>query len=298
LSRKQTQDIDRKSLKLLALGVLWPTGIGVPLVLIAQAGTISRAAIFVLVVVGSSCLSIAVRLHGWSRRFSRCAILYAAIWGGLSTLGWVARPQPKVAAIEMKISPSGFPISIPAHSTVSILRINPNRILDATGDYLLKLDNTRGVDVSWPSDQDVTAKIPNEYETVFRVEIANHSVETLATGELLFRITYNAGSLGGGCMPPKGTPTYQNDFVLIPQLDPGKTFEFYAINETSSCAWLIPPDAITAKLTSDAAERQVQLKFNSDPLYMSGAPWFPPTKIAWGALPSRPRSYQIMRKEY
>jgi hypothetical protein len=290
--------IDKKSLKLLWLSLFWGIGAAVLVTLIAEAGSIARGRVLVLVVLGALFFSIAVYIHGWLKSWTKAILLFVGIWGGLFTIGWEALPQPKVAALEMKISPSGFPISIPAHSTTSILRINPNRILDATGDYLLKEDNTRGVDVTWPSQKEIDSKKPDDYETIFRVQVANHSPETLITGRLLFHISYNVGLFGGGCMPPKDTPKYQDDVVLLPQLDPGKSFEFYAVNESSKCAWLIPPDKVTVRMTSDENERQVPLTLNADPLYASGAPLFPPTKIMWEALPTRPNSYQIMRQEF
>ncbi len=191
------QAIDKKSL---ALSILWTTGISVLLILISQAWTIPRWAIVILVIVAALCLSIAVWMHGWARQWTKRILLFAGIWGSLGTVGWRVRPQPKEAAIEMKISPSGFPISIPAHSTTSILRINPNRVLDATSDYLLKLDNSRGADVTWPSQKEIDSKKPEDYETVFRVQVVNHSLETLASGKLLFHVSYNNGTLSG-CMP-------------------------------------------------------------------------------------------------
>lgn len=289
------QAIDNKTL---ALGILWTTGISVILILISQTGTIPRWAIIILVTLGAMCLSIAIRMHGWATHSTKGILLYAAIWGSLGAVGWRVRPQAKIAVVEMAISPSGFPISIPAHSTISILRINPNRILDATGDYLLKADNTRGADVTWPSQKEIDSKKPNDYETVFRVQVTNHSPEALVTGKLLFHVSYNVGLSGGGCMPPKGPTNYQDDTILLPQLDPGKSFELYAVNESPMCAWFIPPGKVTVRMTSDEMERQVPLTFNADPLYSSGSPVFPPTKITWEALPPRPNSYQIMRQEF
>jgi hypothetical protein len=284
------QDIGKNSL---ALSILWSTGIGVPLTLISQAGTTPAWAVASLLIVAAACLSIAVWMHGWAKR----KLLVATVWGCLGVIGWRVWPQPKVPAVEMKISPSGFPISIPAHSTTSILRINPNRILVATGDYLLKLDNTRGAEVTWPSQEEVNSKKSDDYETVFRVQLINHSLNTLVSGKLLFHVSYNNDTLAG-CMPPTNSPNYQNDFVLVPELDPGRAFEFYAVNETSKCAWLLPPDKAVIRMIGDEEEKQVPLTFNSDPLYATGVPLFPPTKIAWYALPTKPNSYQISRKEY
>jgi hypothetical protein len=112
-------------------------------------------------------------------------------------------------------------------------------------------------------------------------------------GKLLFQLAYNAGLPGGGCIPSKGKQEYQKDFVLLPQLDPGKSFDFYAINQSSLCVWLIPPETATIKMTSDNAERAIPLTWDKNPLYASGAPVFAPTKIKWETLPSKPNSYQI-----
>jgi hypothetical protein len=296
-SKVLNHTIDKKSLKMLWLSVCWGGGGAVVITLIAGAGAINRWAVIALVILGSLFFPVAVYLHGWMKVRVKAIGILVVIWGSMAAVGWLVRPQQRVVSIEMKISPSGFPISIPAHSTTSILRINPNRLLDATGDYLLKLDNTRGAEVTWPSQEEIDSKKSEDYETVFRMQVINHSLETLVSGKLLFHVSYNNGTLTG-CMPPKNTPNYQNDFVLVPSLDPGKSFEFYAVNETSMCAWLIPPDKIAIKMIGDEKEKQVPLAFNSDPLYASGAPLFPPTKIAWYALPVKPNSYQISRKEY
>jgi hypothetical protein len=106
---------------------------------------------------------------------------------------------------------------------------------------------------------------------------------------------YNSGLSGGGCIPPQEKTGYQKDFILLPQLDPGKSFDFYAINQSSSCVWLIAPEMATIKMASDDTERQVALTLDKDPLYVSGAPVFPPTKIKWEILPSKPGGYEVQR---
>jgi hypothetical protein len=178
---------------------------------------------------------------------------------------------------------------------VSILRLHPNIVLSDLQDYLLKDTNDTGKEFFWPSQPEIDSKAPNDREAVLHLEIANHSQETLVSGKLLFRLEYNTGLSGGGCMPPKEKPAFQEDFILIPQVDSGKSFDFYVVNQSSYCVWLIPPETAFVKMISDATERQVALTFDKNPLYMSGAPVFSPTTIKWEALPTRPNSYQIQR---
>jgi hypothetical protein len=284
---------DRKALKNLLLSILWGGGVAVAITLLASAGSITRLRIVVLAIIGFAMFSIAVHLHAWPKSRRRATLALIGVVMGV--LGWQALPQPKIAAVEMRISPSSFPISIPQHSIVSILRLHPNIILSDTNDYLLKDENTQNKEFFWPSQAEIDSKTSDDYETVFRVEIINHSQEPLASGKLLFQLLYNAGLSDDGCMPPKEKLEYQKDYVLLPQLDPGKSFDFYAVNQSSLCVWLIPPDIATIKMTSDSKERPVALTRDKNPLYASGVPIFPPTKIKWETLPSRPNSYQVLR---
>jgi hypothetical protein len=99
-------------------------------------------------------------------------------------------------------------------------------------------------------------------------------------------------------MPPKGNVEFQKDFVLLPQLDPGKSFDFYAVNLSSSCVWLIPPDTADVEMIGEDTESAVPLVRDRNPLYASGAPIFPPTVVQWEGIPSRPNGYQIQRIVY
>jgi hypothetical protein len=172
--------------------------------------------------------------------------------------------------------------------------LHPDIILSDTNDYLFKDENTQSKEFSWPSETEIDSKDPKDYETVYRVEFINHSGEALESGKVLFQLMYNTG-VSSGCRSPKEKPEFQKDFILLPQLDPGKSFDFYAINQSSSCVWLIPPEVATIRMTSDETDRQIALTLNKDPLYASGVPVFPPTKIKWEALPSRPNGYQVGR---
>jgi hypothetical protein len=285
---------DKKSVKFLWLSILWAAGLSVVLTLVAGAGSITRFRVLLLTIFGVVFFSIAAHLHGWTRPWTQAILIFVVIVVVTGIFGWQALPQPRTAVIEMRISPSSFPISIPAHSVISILRLHPNIVLSDASDYLLKDENTQDGEFLWPSQSEIDSKDAKDYETVFRVELINHSGESLTSGKVLFHLMYNSGT-PVGCMPAKDKPEYQNDFILLPQLDPGKSFDFYAVNQSSLCVWLIPPDVATIKMTSDDAERQVVLTFDKNPLYASGAPVFPPTKIKWDALPSRPNSYQVSR---
>jgi hypothetical protein len=201
---------------------------------------------------------------------------------------------PKPPLIEMRISPSGFPISIPPHSLVSILRVHPYIPLTDSNDWLLKDSNDTGKEVVWPSQTEIDSAPSEAHETVYRVEVTNHSAETLVGGKLTFQLQYGPGA-SIGCMPSPDNAKAE-DVVLISPLDPGKSFEFFAINQSDLCAWLIPPVSAVVRMANDEAERQVPVTFDKDPLYGSGAPSFIPTKIKWEGLPQKPGPhYQIQR---
>jgi hypothetical protein len=221
----------------------------------------------------------------------RCIALLAP---AVCTTLWGRELWPKPPLIEMRISPSGFPLSIPPHSLVSILRIHPYIALTDSTDFLLKDSNDSGKEFFWPSQQEIDSKSPDDHETVYRVEVTNHSPETLVSGKLSFQLQYGPGA-STGCMPSADS-VKREDVVLMPQLDPGKSLEFYAINQSDLCAWLIPPGIATIRMMNDETERQVPLTFDKNPLYNSGAPSFMPTKIKWEGLPKTPGPhYQIQR---
>jgi hypothetical protein len=138
------------------------------------------------------------------------------------------------------------------------------------------------------------SKAPSEYEQVYRLELANHSHEVLERGKIEFGVKYNNGQKGGSCFAPANSNPDQTDTVLIPPLDPGKTFEFYAVNQSNFCSWLVPPNSITAKMSGDEAERTLPLTFDKNPLYAAGAPVFQATTIKWKGLPTRNPGYRLM----
>jgi hypothetical protein len=222
---------------------------------------------------------------------SRCIALLILI-SSTTLLGMVFWPPPPLIA--MQISPSVFPVSVPPHSVVSILRIHPYVGLTDSDDWLLKDSNDSDKEYFWPSQQEVDSKDQNAHEGVYRIAITNHSQQTLMNGKLSFQLQYSPGALTG-CKPSTDS-VKREDVVLIPQLDPGKSFDFYAINQSNLCAWLIPPDTATVRMTSDETERQAPLTFDKNPLYNSGAPNFMPTKIKWEGLPTTAGPhYQVQR---
>src|SRR5260370_34560600 len=180
-------------------------------------------------------------------------------------------PAPELPAqpfVTMQISPSSFPVFAPSHSTISILPLHPYRILTDSADYLTTFATDSGEEHYCPTKKEIDSKPAGDYETVFKVEIANHSQETLASCKTTFRLRYNAGLPGGGCMPPKDNSKDQEDVVLIPPLNPGKSFQFFAVNQSNLCVWLIPPAFAKMKMAVDAAERHASLTFDNNPLYL------------------------------
>jgi hypothetical protein len=195
--------------------------------------------------------------------------------------------------ITMQISPSTFPVSVPAHSTISILPLHPYQTLSEAADGLIKYANDCGEEHLWPTQKEIDSKSVNDYEQVLRIEIANHSHETLVTGKMTFRLQYNNWSVG--CTPLKSGLTGQKDVVLLPTLDPGKSFNLVAVNQTNLCAWLLPPTVATVKMVGADTEIQIPLKMDRDPLDLSGMPAFSPTKIKWEGVPIKPGGYGIIR---
>jgi hypothetical protein len=206
-----------------------------------------------------------------------------------------APPLPAPPFITMQISPSSLPIYVRSRSVTSVLQLHPFIGLTASQDGLLKIANDTGNEGCWPSKEAMDSQGPGGHETLYHIEIGNHSQRTIAGGKVKFGLKYNSGVKGGGCTPPSGGQHDQEDIVLIPPLDPGKSFEFYAVNQSDRCVWLIPPDSATVTMAGEDQERQVAFTFDKSPLYVAGAPCFPSTTIEWEGVPIKPGGYGIVR---
>jgi hypothetical protein len=205
-------------------------------------------------------------------------------------------PQPaSIPLITMQISPTSLPISIPPHTITSVLQLHPYIGLTGDRDGLFKITNDTGREGCWPTKAELDTTEPNRHEDIYRVEISNHSDRILERGRVKFALKYNAGMKGGGCMKPSSTQPDQNDLVLLPPLDPGKSFEFYAINQSNFCAWLLPPESATVKMAGRESEVEVPLIFDKNPFYDAGAPVFSQTAIKWVGVPTHPGGYGMIR---
>jgi len=222
-------------------------------------------------------------------RFVALALLAAMV----TIVGWKSWPNPPI--IMMHISPLGLPLSIPSHSVASILRVHPYISPSEKQDDLLKVANDTGAEGCWPSQAEMDSMGAGGHEIIYRIEVSNHSQRILESGKLTFVLKYNSGPKGGSCLPPPDAQQNQDDVVLLTPIDPGKSFEFFAVNQSSLCAWLIPPGLSTVVMDGDEEERQVSLTFDKNPLYASGAPSFFPTTIKWEGVPTRAGGYGIAR---
>ncbi len=204
-------------------------------------------------------------------------------------------PPPALPLITMQINPTSLPVSIPAHTVASILQMHPWIGMPGKSDELLKVANDTGKEGCWPKRTELASMEPNGHEEVYRIEITNHSERTVENGKAKFGIKYNTGMKGGGCMAPRDQRPDQFDVVLIPPLDPGKTFEFYATNPSRYCAWLLPPSSATVKIAGQEKEVDIPLNLDKNPLYSVGAPSFSPTAIKWEGVPTHPNGPGLIR---
>ena len=211
---------------------------------------------------------------------------------------WTKQRVPQAASmplITMQISPMSLPISIPSHTVASILQIHPYIGMNSDQDGLLKVANDTGTEGCWPKRAELATLDPNQHEDAYRLEITNHSNQTVENGKARFGIKYNTGKKGTGCTAPTDHRRDQEDVVLIPPLDPGKSFEFYAINPSNSCAWLLPPDSASVKMAGQDKETEVHLALDKNPLYSAGAPVFSPSGIKWSGIPTHPNGFGVIR---
>lgn len=211
---------------------------------------------------------------------------------------WAPRPlrATKITPpfITLRINPNAFPVSVPSHSVLSILPLHPYQTFTAAANHLHEFDNSCGEEHFWPTQDEINSKPANGYEEVRRIEVTNHSRDTMESGRLVFRVLYN-DSFGGGCMPPPAATLPQDDVVSVPALDQGKTFEFVAVNQTNRCAWLLAPTTIKARMASDenATEAPLRLEQSNVPNWVSSP--FPATTIKWEGVPTKNPGYGIVR---
>jgi hypothetical protein len=112
----------------------------------------------------------------------------------------------------------------------------------------------------------------------------------------VFGVKYNTGMLGGGCIVPSTTEPTQEDAVAIPSLDAGRSLDFYAVNQSNHCAWLIPPDSVTVKMDGDEKETTVRLVADDKASLFTGkSPVFSPTAIKWAGLVTHPGGPTLVR---
>lgn len=179
-----------------------------------------------------------------TRRLTANAAVVVA--GGVIFSGAIGLARKKVPPslpaplITMQISPTSLPVSIPPHTVASILQIHPYIGMMSDQDGLLKVANDTGKEGCWPKRAELATLEPNHNEDVYRVQITNHSDRTVESGRAKFGIKYNTGMKGGGCMTPTDPHRDQEDVVLIPPLDPGKSFEFYATNPSNFMCMVAP----------------------------------------------------------
>jgi hypothetical protein len=216
------------------------------------------------------------------------ALLFLAKFLTQST---VAVPAPPF--ITAKISPSAFPVSVAPRSTLYILPIHPYQVFtDDEGDgHLHEFDNSCGEEHLWPRQAHEPA---NGYEEVRRVEVTNHSQSAVESGRIAFSVLYNE-AFGGGCMAPPASSAPQEDVIFIPALDPGKSFEFVAVNQTNRCAWLLAPTTIRIRVAGDEAPVNAPLKLEPTVVSTWVSSPFGPTTTKWVGVPIKNPGYGIAR---
>jgi hypothetical protein len=96
---------DKKSFKVLWLGIFWATGLTLVVTLVSAAGLMTQLRVVLLSIFGAVCFSLAVHLHGWTKSRTQAIWQLSIIVIAMGVLGWQALPRPKLAVVEMRISP-------------------------------------------------------------------------------------------------------------------------------------------------------------------------------------------------
>jgi hypothetical protein len=210
---------------------------------------------------------------------------------------WAPKPlaaNPPPPFITVKISPSGFPVSVAPRSTLYLLPIHPYQTFTDAASHLHEFDNSCGEEHSWPTQDEINSKPANGYEEVRRIEVTNHSQDAIESGRIAFSVLYNE-AFGGGCMSPPASSTPQEDVIFIPAIDPGKSFEFVAVNQTNRCAWLIAPTTIRIRKANDETPINAPLKLEPSVVPTWASSPFGPTTIKWVGVPIKNPGYGIVR---
>ncbi len=171
------------------------------------------------------------------------------------------RRERAVPWFTIKVANSAFPVSVPSHSTLLILPLHPYWVFTDTNSHLHEYENDCAEARNWPSQDEINSKPANGFEEVRRIEVTNHSQNAMESGRVVFDILYGESFAGGCSTPPVSSTPQQHDVVSIPALDPGKSFEFIAVNQSARCAWLLAPKQIRVTMANDENAMDVPLKF-------------------------------------
>jgi len=210
---------------------------------------------------------------------------------------WAPKPlaaNPPPPFITVKVSPSAFPVSVAPRTTLYILPIHPYQTFTDAASHLHEFDNSCGEEHLWPTQEEINSKPPNGYEEVRRIEVTNHSQDAIESGRIAFSVLYNE-AFGGGCMSPPASSAPQEDVIFVPAIDPGKSFEFVAVNQTNRCAWLIAPTTIRIRKANDATPINAPLKLEPTVVSTWLSSPFGPTTIKWVGVPIKNPGYGIAR---
>lgn len=274
----------------------WVLASMVPAIVLAFSNRPDEAWIIVLVIVFLAILGFGLSeyLQKAQRNIAAFVLCFSFGCTFIGIAAWHAWPVaivPPLPLFTLRVERSSFPVFVPAHSVISIVPIHPFQAFASTAPHTFV--NPCGEEKRWPSDDEISSKVPNTHEEVRQFEISNHSQITMARGSLSLPIIYNE-SFAGGCTPPPNPQALQYDVISVPALDNGKSFTFYAVNQTSKCAWLPPPSTMRVKMTGEDSDKEIPLKLEEDAVSNFSATPFPPTHVNWQGVPARSPGYGIV----
>jgi hypothetical protein len=193
-----------------------------------------------------------------------------------------AKPRPpKQVGLGWSCEMSGVPTENPPHTTTWLLPLTINGTSGVEGLISGFSENTNGGDKPmplFPHDWLKELKSPTlRFESVEngmsarRCEIRNLGQESFSNVEIIFDYDFTR--------PNENTAVCSRLYgVIVPQIDPGKPFIFYAINVTATSAHFAFPKVATLELP-DSARQTVEMRMIGT--QMEGIfPLFP-TQIWW-----------------
>jgi len=159
-------------------------------------------------------------------------------------------PEPNLAVF-MRCDMIALPITIPAHTTIHLVPVNPRR-LKATGWGSYDIPNDADKPEQWPDKHriDESNKKHNSGVFNYKCDVSNHGQVNVIDIAMPMRFWF--GNKAGEENAVPYTP-------IISPLDAGHTFTLYFVNDCSIMASAALPNLVTLTIVGETKRRSTKL---------------------------------------